>query len=74
MPLLSIIIPTFNSAQSIERSLESIAVQTFTDYEIVVQDGSPKDDTARAIGKFLEAHSGCPLRLYREPTVASTMR
>lgn len=66
MPMLSIIIPTFNSAESIEHSLESIAAQTFTDYEVVVQDGSPNDDTAHAIGKFLGVHPGCPLRLYRE--------
>ncbi len=66
MPLLTIIIPTFNSAGSIGRALESIAVQTFADYEVVVQDGSPNDETARAVGKFLEAHPNFPLRLYRE--------
>jgi glycosyltransferase involved in cell wall biosynthesis len=66
VPFLSIIVPTFNSAQSIERSLESIAVQSFTDYEVLVQDGSPTDDTARAIGRFLEGHPRFPLRLARE--------
>jgi len=66
MPLLSIIIPTFNSADSIERSLESIAAQTFTDYEVIVQDGSPNGDTARAIGKFLAVYPDCPIRFYRE--------
>jgi glycosyltransferase involved in cell wall biosynthesis len=65
-PTLSIIIPTFNSAGSILQSLESVAAQTFTDYEVVVQDGSPNDDTARAIDRFLRSHPGYPLRLYRE--------
>jgi glycosyltransferase involved in cell wall biosynthesis len=66
VPLLSIIVPTFNSAASIERSLESIAVQSFSDYEVIVQDGSPADDTARAIGNFLQLHPKFPLRLFRE--------
>lgn len=66
MPLLSIIIPTFDSAQSIGQSLESIAAQTFTDYEVVVQDGSPNDDTASAIKHFLEGQPQFPLRIYRE--------
>ena len=39
MPKLSIIIPTFNSAATIQRCLRSIQTQTFTDYEIVLQDG-----------------------------------
>jgi glycosyltransferase involved in cell wall biosynthesis len=66
MTLLSIIIPTFNAAESIERSLESIAGQTFTDYEVVVQDGSSNDETSRTVQRFLEAHPDFSLRLYRE--------
>jgi glycosyltransferase involved in cell wall biosynthesis len=66
VPLLSIIIPTFNSAESIWRALESVAAQAFTDYEVLVQDGSPTDHTARAIGRFLEVHPRFPLSLFRE--------
>lgn len=66
MPKLSIIIPTFNSTPTINRCLQSIAAQTFTDYEVVVQDGSPNDDTARAIQKFQESHPDFPIRFHRE--------
>jgi glycosyltransferase involved in cell wall biosynthesis len=66
MPLLSIIIPTFDSAQTIGQSLASVATQSFTDYEVVVQDGSTEEDTARAVEKFLEIHPAFPLRLHRE--------
>ena len=67
MPKLSTsIILTFNSAGTIERSLESIAVQTFMDYEVIVQDGSPNDDTARTIERFQQTHSGFAIRMYRE--------
>jgi glycosyltransferase involved in cell wall biosynthesis len=66
-PKLSLIIPTFNSKSTIERCLQSIAVQTFTDYEVIVQDGSPNGKTVRIIEEFQQAHSGLSIRLYHEP-------
>src|SRR3982750_4096075 len=45
MPLLSIIIPTFNSQITIERCLESLSKQTFRDFEILVIDGGSEDNT-----------------------------
>jgi glycosyltransferase involved in cell wall biosynthesis len=64
---LSIIIPTFNSSQTIGQCLQSIAVQTFTDYEVIVQDGSPNGETASAIDRFLAGRPGFPVHLHREP-------
>ena len=64
--MLSIIIPTYNSAATIGRCLQSIAVQAFTDYEVIVQDGSPKDDTAREIERFQEKHGDVVIRIFRE--------
>lgn len=42
---LSIIIPTYNSAKTIQRALDSIIAQTFTDYEVLIMDGLSKDNT-----------------------------
>lgn len=52
MPKLSIIIPTFNSEGTIQRCLDSIQVQTFTDYEVVFQDGGSSDRTVQLIQAF----------------------
>lgn len=39
---LSIILPCYNVAQYIERAIDSILAQDFSDYEvIIVNDGSP---------------------------------
>ena len=42
---LSIIIPTYNSAIVLQRALDSIVDQTFTDWEVLVMDGASTDDT-----------------------------
>jgi glycosyltransferase involved in cell wall biosynthesis len=42
MPIISIIVPIYNVEKYIHRCLDSVIVQTFTDYEcILVDDGSP---------------------------------
>lgn len=49
MPLVSVIIPTYNHRDYVLQALESVFAQTFKDYEvIVVNDGSP-DDTAETL-------------------------
>ena len=63
MPKLSIIIPTFNSAACIERCLRSIAVQTFSDYEVIVQDGCSSDGTVDQITNFQRSDPGIGVKL-----------
>ena len=55
MAKLSIIIPTFNSGATIERCLASIASQTFSDYEILIQDGGSTDNTIDLVKSFEKA-------------------
>jgi len=51
-PQISIIIPTYNSANTIQLALESILSQTFNDYEIIVIDGSSTDGTATIVEDY----------------------
>ena len=47
-PTVSVIIPTYNHADYVLQTLDSVFAQTFTEYEIVVvNDGSPDDTSAR---------------------------
>jgi glycosyltransferase involved in cell wall biosynthesis len=66
MPMISIIIPTFNSAGTIERCLVSIGNQTFRDYEIVVQDGLSTDNTLGIVRDFQRANSRIEVRIERD--------
>lgn len=51
-PLVSIIVPTFNSGITISRCLESILAQKFQNFEILVMDGLSGDDTQEIVKSY----------------------
>src|SRR5690606_27971174 len=54
MPLLSIIIPSFNALNSLRNCIDSIQCQTFHDYEVWIMDGQSTDGTVEFL-KSLQA-------------------
>lgn len=61
--MISIIIPTYNSARTIKRCLDSIVEQTFCDWEVLLMDGVSKDDTIPIARSYKDAR----IRVYSEP-------
>ncbi len=45
IPLVSIIIPTYNSAKTLSKCLDSLVNQTFQNFEVIILDGKSSDDT-----------------------------
>tara|TARA_Y100000589_G_scaffold321098_1_gene351848 strand:- start:44509 stop:45330 length:822 start_codon:yes stop_codon:yes gene_type:complete len=56
IPFFSIIIPTYNSSETISGTLSSIVSQTFNDYEVIIMDGLSKDNTKETVQKFIAKH------------------
>ena len=53
-PRVSIIIGAYLARATIGRCLESLRAQTYRDFEVIVVDSSPDDDTARIVSRFAE--------------------
>lgn len=51
-PYFSVIIPVYNRAQLLERSLGSVLKQSFRDFEVIVVDDGSDDHFSEAITKF----------------------
>lgn len=62
-PLISVIIPAYNSEATIEASLRSVFAQTLTDFEVIVVDDASSDRTADAVESFSDPR----LSLIRSP-------
>lgn len=51
-PLISVIVPTFDSAAVLESALQSLAEQTWRDFELVLSDGASRDQTVAMARSF----------------------
>lgn len=51
-PLISIIIPLYNKADTIERTLRSVAKQTYRNFEVVVVDDGSEDGGSEIVSRF----------------------
>lgn len=54
MPLISIVIPTYNHAHFIGRALQSVLNQTHTNWEAIVIDNYSQDNTDEVVGRFAD--------------------
>lgn len=53
---VSICVPAYGNADGIKRLLDSVRVQKYTDYEIVITDDSKTDEVSELVAKYLELH------------------
>jgi glycosyltransferase involved in cell wall biosynthesis len=62
-PAVSIVMPTYRRAHHLGESIDSLLCQTFTDFELIVQDDASPDDTPAVVGSIGDSR----LRYFRNP-------
>jgi glycosyltransferase involved in cell wall biosynthesis len=55
MPTISVIIPTYNRGYVIRQTLDSVLVQTISDFEILIVDDGSTDDTKQIIDEIKDS-------------------
>lgn len=63
---ISIITATYNSAQTIHETMESVLAQTYKDIEYIIVDGASKDNTIDIVQKYQDRFNG-KLKFISEP-------
>ncbi|MBR1644412.1 MAG: glycosyltransferase family 2 protein [Bacteroidales bacterium] len=63
--MISVVIPLYNKVDTIVRALQSVASQTFTDYELIVVDDGSTDGGTEVVLQWSKTH-GQSLRLLRQ--------
>lgn len=69
MPFISICIPAYKRSQYLERLLQSISVQTYRDFEVVVTDDSPDDEVQLVCDRF---NSHLRIQYFKNETALGT--
>ena len=55
-PRVTALVPTYNGARFIRRTLDSLAAQTWTNLEILIGDDCSTDDTLEIVRRFASEH------------------
>jgi glycosyltransferase involved in cell wall biosynthesis len=69
IPTISICIPAYKSTDFLKRLLDSIAIQTYMDFEVVVTDDSPGDEVQHLCESYRDKF---PTRYFKNASVLNT--
>ncbi len=64
MPRVSIVVPAWNAADFIEKTLSTVAAQTFRDFELIVVDDGSTDGGREVVDRIADSR----LRVVGQPT------
>ncbi|WP_231427185.1 glycosyltransferase family A protein [Pedobacter sp. Leaf250] len=73
LPLVSIIIPTYNYAHFITETLTSVLDQTYQNWECIIIDDESGDDTTLIVNNFISAHPGYKFNYHRVENGGTSM-
>lgn len=53
-PLVSVIMPSYNTERFIAKSIDSVLNQTYANWELIISDGPSNDNTAAIVNNYCE--------------------
>ncbi|KKP77930.1 MAG: Glycosyl transferase family 2 [candidate division WS6 bacterium GW2011_GWF1_35_23] len=53
-PRISVIIPAYNRAHTLDRAVQSVINQTYTNWELIIVDDASTDDTENLVKKYID--------------------
>lgn len=68
LPLVSIIMPSYNTGRFIAESIRSVMAQTYSDWELIIVDDCSTDDTMNVVQSVIPAVPSCVI-LRSEATI-----
>ena len=66
MPFFSVIIPVYDGENTVEKTLNSVIAQTFTDFEIILVNDGSTDATGSILRSFKKKHSALAITLIEQ--------
>ena len=60
---ISVIVLTYNSAATVEETLDSMKAQTYSDFEVIVADDASKDNTVRLVKRWIISNKDITVKL-----------
>jgi glycosyltransferase involved in cell wall biosynthesis len=62
---VSVVIPAYNSAATLERAVRSVALQTLRPLEVIIVDDASTDETVAVAGQLSKEYSSVPVSIIR---------
>lgn len=74
MPAISVVLPCYNAAETLDEALASLTAQTFADFEIVAVDDGSTDATPAILARWAEAEPRLRLIALRHQGIVGALR